>query len=115
MSGRTIKARFVGGPLHNRVMECARLPVFKVPICTKVVSIWETSLVPHESTFEQREYRLCGFVSEGGAKFSQYVYENYIVDGAPDRVTYTDSELPKLPDEYFWRFLDRLVWPNGHA
>lgn len=104
----TIKARFVGGPWHNEVKDVSRLPEIR-----HFVEIGDRSIIgsyyAKDHYFETQSYRLQRFVSEGGAKFRQYIHESLIRDGEPVPSSYVDAELPELPREMFWSFLDRLL------
>lgn len=110
----TIKARFVGGPKHNELLTCNRLSYIRVAE-RRPLTLAYFSGPPEivEDAFRATEYRLCGFVSEGGARFEQYIHESLIHNGTPDRCTYAEPELPAMPGECFSFFAMRLVLACG--
>jgi len=68
-----IKARFVGGPLHNRVREVPRKPF--IDVCPLVVGDSELSPVQLASRhyMDRCRYKLTPFDTGSGAVFFQYV------------------------------------------
>jgi hypothetical protein len=112
--GEYIKARFVGGPRHNEVIECARLPCIRAiervnqqSLAAAIAS--PNALLDPDVSFRTTEYRLFRFVSEGGSKWAQYVHESQIENGDPRRSTYAEAELPKMPVDDELEFHGRLL------
>lgn len=109
----TIKARFVGGPRHNEIIECSRLPAMYFAVPIDPPSLYELHrydrLDKYEPLFKQTTYYLHRFVSEGGARFAQYIHESELDAGQPKRSTFTDPSLPPLPDDVEREFWYRLV------
>ena len=101
---KTVKARFVGGPWHNRVEEVSRL----MDIAVEEFAHGLTLPTLEPTKVIRTRYVLYAFVSEGGAEFLQYVHESECKDGQPLPWTYTDNAFPDLPDEIAGPFLYRL-------
>lgn len=88
LAGKGIKARFVGGPKHNEVIECEGSPIAVVAGQQSFKAMLRATDDLIEDTLKLSHYRLLRFVSEGGARWSQYVHESLLVSGEPDRRTY---------------------------
>jgi hypothetical protein len=110
-----IKARFVGGPKHNEVVETDGWPAITVVEPTPFKVMLDAPLDVFEDTRKISHYRLMRFVSEGGARWMQYIHESLIVKNEPDHRTYAPPEPlfigPQLADYWFTmqrRSLERL-------
>ena len=105
----TIKARFVGGPWHNRVVEVRSLNAIEVPSPVRDTSVFDACPHPYSVTaYKSEAYLLCRFVSEGGSPFCQYIHQSLMNGTTPRRTTYTDPPL-FVPDVLFRQFTTRLV------
>ena len=108
---QTIKARFVGGEWHNRLIECQSLPVIRVPARRPVtVAYGPASLVP--SQFECESYYLCRFYTAGRTIYSQYVHESLMRSGEPQPEAYCEDEFAPMPESMFEHFIGRLITAN---
>lgn len=115
----TIKARFVGGPWHNRVVAFASMNLLcvrvveapKVPASVYLAEPDEPYSAEKFSAKEHRYYLHRFF--QGDRKhptfYEQYVHESLIIKGEPIRETYSDPPLPELPPE-IWQGFD---WEIG--
>lgn len=108
----TIKARFVGGPKHNDVIEVSRLHEIRVAVQTRSFAemlAWTDNQQIAQDSYRCESYRLCRFVSEGSAYYAQYIHESLMQRGEPARETYRDAEFPRMPAAYFDLFALRLI------
>jgi hypothetical protein len=102
----TIKARFVGGCLHNQILRVRRL-IHVDHIPPQPIN-FDFSLAPESIPVEH--YQLYLFVSENGAKFVQYIHESLIAsDGSIDPRAFIEAKLPTMPDRITRKFDKRMA------
>lgn len=107
MGETTIKARFVGGPWHNEVREVRESHVVFVAEQPKI-DLWKIPSADELIDLEpirKHLYHLMKFVSDGGAKYFQYIHESLVRGGVPCRTAYTDPPLPVFQFDP-WKLID---------
>ncbi len=91
--------RFVGGPLHNRMLEVGPKPAVihrhdtnTTPICLEV---GESGLVPEAHYSREEVYELNRFRTGRGTRYLQYVHKSLVSNsGKPHVSTYKEKFKP---------------------
>lgn len=100
-----IRIRFVGGGRHNRIVDVSELrEEYLVVTGNQPIDDFSDfeNIRPHQFTYSQERYLLCGFRTEWGTVYHQYVLES---------LTHRDIDLLSCCTEIFPR-MDLLnpIW-----